>query len=79
MLVPAKHISFSESLLGLGSYLLKILNKPKSIDEIWNEFQDDIENNNYPVNHSLDNLMLSIIFLYSINSICEINGKIQKI
>ena len=79
MLIPAKHISFSESLLGLGSYLLNKLNKPKSIDEIWKELQIDIENKIYPTNHNLDNLTMSIIFLYSIGSINEINGKIVKI
>lgn len=79
MLIPAKHISFSESLLGLGSYILKNLNKPKSIDEIWKELQIDIDKKIYPTTHNLDNLTMSIIFLYSIGSIDEINGKIEKI
>lgn len=79
MLIPAKHISFSESLLGLGSYILKNLNKPKSIDEVWKELQIDIDKKIYPTNHNLDNLTMSIIFLYSIGSINEINGKIEKI
>jgi len=79
MLIPAKHIAFSESLLGLGSYILGILNKPKSIDTLWEEFQSDVEMKNYHTNHSFDNMMLCIIFLYSIGSIFETNGKIEKI
>lgn len=35
MLLPTKHISFSQSLLGLGYYLVKELDKPKTVDSLW--------------------------------------------
>jgi len=79
MLVPAKHINFSESLLGFGSYLLANLDRPKTIDEIWNQYLSDVEKKLYFSNHSFDNLMLTIIFLFSIGSISEENGRIQKL
>jgi len=79
MLVPAKHINFSESLLGFGSYILKKLDKPKSIDELWQTYQSDLENKEYFSSHSFDNLMLTIIFLFSIGSINEKNGRIEKL
>jgi len=79
MLVPAKHINFSESLLGFGSYILKILDKPKSIDDLWKIYQSDLENKEYFSSHSFDNLMLTIIFLFSIGSIDEKNGRIEKL
>lgn len=79
MLVPAKHINFSESLLGFGSYLLSNLDKPKTIDEIWNQYLSDVEKKLYFSNHSFDNLMLTIIFLFSIGSISEEDGRIQKL
>jgi len=79
MLVPAKHINFSESLLGFGSYVLKNLDNPKTVDELWYKYQSDIEKKEYYSNHSFDNLMLTIIFLFSIGSIDEINGRIEKL
>lgn len=79
MLVPAKHINFSESLLGFGSYVLKNLDNPKTIDELWNKYQSDIEKKEYYSNHSFDNLMLTLIFLFSIGSIDEKNGRIEKL
>jgi len=79
MLIPAKHITFSESLLGFGSYILKSLDRPKTIDELWNKYQLDIEKKEYYSNHSFDNLMLTIIFLFSIGSINQKDGRIEKI
>lgn len=79
MLIPAKHISFSESLLGFGSYILENLDKPKSIDEIWDKYQLDIAAKKYFSNHSFDNLILTIIFLFSVGIIDEKNGRIEKL
>ncbi len=79
MLVPAKHINFSESLLGFGSYILENLDSPKSIDEIWDKYQFDLKEKKYFSNHSFDNLILTIIFLFSIGSIDEKHGRIKKL
>lgn len=79
MLVPAKHINFSESLLGFGSYILKKLDEPRSIDELWKIYQFDLKDKKYFSSHSFDNLMLTIIFLFSIGSINEKNGRIEKL
>lgn len=79
MLVPAKHINFSESLLGFGSYILKKLDEPRSIDELWKIYQFDLKDKEYFSSHSFDNLMLTIIFLFSIGSINEKNGRIEKL
>lgn len=78
MIMPSKHINFSQSLLGFGSYLLIKLSNPKSIDDLWREYQKDIKSELYSSEHSFDNLILSLIFLYSINTIYEQNGIIYK-
>jgi len=78
MIMPAKHINFSESFLGFGSYILQSLNKSKSVDEIWEEYQTDLGNELYFSNHSFDTLLMTLIFLYSINAIKEDNGRILK-
>ncbi len=78
MIMPTKHINFSESLLGFGSYVLELLTIPKSIDEIWRKYQSDLSNGLYFARHSFDNLTLTIMFLYTIDAINEDNGKITK-
>lgn len=40
MLLPTKHIIAERSILGVGSRVLKHLNAPATIDEIWNRFDE---------------------------------------
>ena len=78
MIMPAKHINFSESFLGLGSYVLQNLSEPRSVDELWQKYQQDLENELYFAKHSFDNLIMTILFLYSIDAIKEENAKVIK-
>lgn len=66
MLLPAKHIRVSESIIGLSSFILSKLNKPRTIDSLWSEFKYAVENKKYPSHHSVENLVLAIDFLYII-------------
>lgn len=78
MIIPTKHTNFSKSLLGFGSYVLTHLNSPKSIDDIWKQYQADYKNKVYFAKHSFDNLLLTIVFLHSIGSVNEQKGVIIK-
>lgn len=78
MIMPAKHISFSESFLGFGSYILQNLCEPKSVDELWQMYQLDLQNGLYFAKHSFDNLIMTILFLYSIDAVKEVNAKVVK-
>lgn len=78
MILPTKHINFSQSLLGLGAYILSELSLPKSIDELWNIYLIDYNNKVYLAKHSFDNLVMTLIFLYTIGSISEKDGVIKK-
>lgn len=78
MIMPSKHINFSQSLLGFGSYVLAKLDKPLSIDDIWKMYQADISKDDYIAKHSFDNLIMTFIFLYGINAIESKNGLIYK-
>lgn len=78
MILPTKHINFSQSLLGLGAYILTQLHSPKNIDELWEAYKVDYKNNIYLAKHSFDNLVMTLIFLYSVGSVTENNGVIQK-
>ena len=77
MLMPDKHISFSESLLGLGGYIVSQIKSPKSVDALWKAYQADCAISVYPFRHSFDNLMLAILFLYTIGAISEENGMLR--
>jgi hypothetical protein len=78
MILPTKHTNFSESLLGFGSYILNSLESSKSIDNLWNQYQDDYHKDLYHAKHSFDNLLLTIVFLYSIGAVEEQDGVVKK-
>ncbi len=78
MIMPGKHINFSESLLGFGSYILNKLTIPLSIDDLWEEYQKDLKSDLYFSSHSFDNLIMTLLFLYSIGIIYEQDGKVIK-
>ena len=78
MIIPTKHTNMSESLLGFGGYILTQLKSPSSIDELWMKYQADYKNKIYFAKHSFDNLLLTIVFLFSIGAIYEHEGVIIK-
>lgn len=78
MIMPSKHINFSQSLLGFGSYILSKLDKPMAVDDVWKIYQNDLSKNQFTAKHSFDNLMMTFILLYSINAIESKNGLIYK-
>lgn len=81
MILPSKHISLSESLLGLGGVILTFLTrKPYTLDELWQEYSK-VNNTRdfFPAYHDFDNVILAINLLYSIGAIdINANGEIIK-
>ena len=78
MLLPTKHINFSESLIGFGSYILGCLSEPKTVDELGHQYNRDFANKLYSAKCSFDKLTLTIVFLYSIQAVAEKEGVIIK-
>lgn len=78
--MPDKHIKFSESLLGLGSYVLEALSTPQTIDDLWSNFSKACRAGNYPARHSFENLVLAVDTLYAIGAVeeCEQNGVLKR-
>lgn len=80
MILPSKHIRFSESLLGLGGIILHIIKEPKTIDEIWFKFSE-INNDKkvFPAYHNFDNVVLALNYLFIVGAVSiDKNGKIQN-
>lgn len=79
MLLPAKHIKLSESIIGLSGFVLERLNKPKTVDMLWNELRVAVDRKEYPAHHPFENLLLSLDFLYSIDIIqLDDNGMVYR-
>jgi hypothetical protein len=77
MILPTKHTTFSESLLGLGSFVLKHLHhESKTFDQLWREFDDAKKEHLYPFPHDLENFSLALLLLFSMGLIDEQNGGI---
>lgn len=71
MILPSKHISLSESLLGLGGVLLQIIAKRRcSLEYLWQEYSK-INNDReiFPAYHSFDNVVLAVDLLFLIGAI----------
>jgi len=73
MILPTKHIRISESLIGLGGYLLKFLKEPATIDQLWIKYEN-VNNKKFPAYHNFDNVVLALNLLF-IMGILEINEK----
>ena len=80
MILPSKHLRFSESLLGLGGILLSLINDPKTVDEIWYKYSE-INNTKkiFPAYHNFDNVILALNYLFVVGAISiDNNGKIYN-
>jgi len=73
MLLPSKHLKISESLFGLGAYLLKYIgDEPQTIDQLWFKVSKQNQSKRSFSYHGFDNLILALNYLFMIGAI-EIN------
>lgn len=69
MLLPDKHITLAESLLGLGSWILSRLDSPQSLENLWGDWKKVRGTPDFPAYHSLENLVLALDFLFAVGAI----------
>ena len=69
MILPQKHLTIDESLLGFGAFLLKHISKKISVDELWKKYTIACEEGVYPIVFSFDKFILTIDFLYLIGAV----------
>lgn len=75
MILPSKHISNAESLLGLGGLLLSFLaDGPKTLEAIWSSYSRVNNHPEFPAYHSFDNIILATDLLFIIGAV-DINPK----
>jgi hypothetical protein len=69
MLLPEKHISLAESILGLGGFILGHLDRPRTVDQIYQRVQAGREDGTLPAFHDFDAVLVAIVFLFSIRAV----------
>ncbi len=69
MILPDKHISVSESLVGLGGFVLNSLVRPTTIDDLWSAYSKINNTDQFPAYHSFENLVLAIDFLFALGAV----------
>ena len=73
MILPEKHVRVSESLFGLGGFILKLLAEPKTLDRVWSDFEKINNTKEFPAYNSFENFVLALDYLYMIGAI-ELNA-----
>lgn len=65
MILPTKHIQPDRALLGVGAEVLAILDKPKTVTKLWDEFRAarDSEKGKSPISYDWFILTLSLNFI----------------
>lgn len=74
MIFPEKHLMLRESLLWFWSIIINLLDKPKSVDKLWKEF--NMINENDWIYISFDDLILTLNFIYLLWIIEMIDNRI---
>ena len=69
MLLPEKHITLADSLLGLGAFLLEELSRPRTVDQLFHATQAARATRSLPAYHDFDSVMLALTFLYAIGAV----------
>jgi hypothetical protein len=79
MILPTKHTTIEQSLIGFGSYLLTSINSaaPVTVDSLWQKYVSDYRENRYPVKHSFDSLLLTLVFLHALDAIEDHEGELK--
>jgi hypothetical protein len=72
MILPTKHISASQSYLGMGAVVLTQMEKPLTLTRLWERVRETASTTNY------ENLLLALSLLYSIDAIEFTDGFLKR-
>ena len=66
MLMPDKHVRLSESVVGLGAFILSLLDRPCTADQLYQKVKAACDDRSLPAYHDFDSVTLTVLFLYMI-------------
>jgi hypothetical protein len=72
MILPTKHLTQENALIGLGAVILSFIDSPKSVSNLWSAVKEHKEVGGF------DRFILVLDMLYIIGAIKFDNNKIKK-
>lgn len=73
MILPSKHISQPQSLLGVGALLLGKIDKPHTVTSLWERVRDDAAVGTF------ERFVLALDMLYVVGAVSLENGLIVRV
>lgn len=74
MILPSKHLSYDRSLVVIGSDILRLLDQPRHVSDIWERLRRDRASRPQDSPLSFDWFILGLSFLYAILAIDLLDG-----
>lgn len=79
MLLPDKHIKISESILGLATLILEMLDQKMTLDHLMTKMSKNVVMDGWPTSHNTENVSLALCFLFSIGTVnISIEGDLYR-
>jgi hypothetical protein len=78
MILPTKHLSENRALLSLGGEVLRILDEPKTVSRVWDEFRKRSRHHETSL-VTYDWFVLALDLLYTLNAIDLEKGRLKKV
>lgn len=78
MLLPNKYIPEERSIIKMGGRIIHLLSSPLTVVELWDLYKEHLRENNLPP-VSFDYFILTLDFLYAINTIEFVNGILRRV
>jgi hypothetical protein len=73
MILPTKHISTKDTLLGAGAILIQELRRPMTVTALWEKVQERTEIGTF------DRYLLGLDFLYAVGAVNLESGLLRRI
>lgn len=79
MILPTKHVRPDRSLIGVGGEVLKFLDEPTTVSNLWDEIRArrSAQSSNAPISYNW--FVLSLDFLFAIGAIEVRRGLLQRV
>ena len=75
MILPTKGITPSKALLSIGADVLRVLNRPKTVSQLWSEVRSSPDK---PQDITFDWFVLALDLLYILHTIEHRDGRIHR-
>ena len=79
MILPTKRITPERALLGIGADVLNLLEEPKTVSRLWNDFKTQRQTKTPAGIVTYDWFILSLDLLYALRTIRLEEGLVQRL